>query len=123
MTLATNMKKTPFLISALAFLSLSQGFILRPQRSSQLRTATTIPTASFATADDNNSNDSILEDPSYEPQYGVSFIGGDPCGSKLNTDPHDAQIEKPGMPDSMKARIQALADKRKREEEEREENE
>lgn len=117
------MKKTPFLISALAFLSLSQGFILRPQRSSQLRTATTIPTASFATADDNNSNDSILEDPSYEPQYGVSFIGGDPCGSKLNTDPHDAQIEKPGMPDSMKARIQALADKRKREEEEREENE
>ena len=54
----------------------------------------------------------------YEPKYGVSFIGGDPCGSKYNTDPHDAQVEKPGMPNSMKARIQYLAEKLKRKEKE-----
>ena len=61
---------------------------------------------------DNNDAPIIVEDDAYEPQYGVSFIGGDPCGSKYNSDPHDARVEKPGMPDSMKARIQALADQR-----------
>jgi len=48
-----------------------------------------------------------------QPEWGVSYIGGDPCGSKYNTDPHDAQVEKPGMPDDMKARIAALADKKR----------
>lgn len=30
-------------------------------------------------------------------EYGVSYIGGDPCGSKYNDDPFDAQVQKPGM--------------------------
>ncbi|CAB9502878.1 expressed unknown protein [Seminavis robusta] len=75
------------------------------------------------TDEENDSRVEIVEDESYEPQYGVSFIGGDPCGSKYNTDPHDVKVEKPGMPDSMKARIQALADKRKQEEEEKQKRE
>jgi hypothetical protein len=43
--------------------------------------------------------------------YGVSYIGGDPCGSKYNDDPFDASkdVFKPGMPDDMKDRIAALA--------------
>ena len=43
--------------------------------------------------------------------YGVSYIGGDPCGSKYNDDPFDASkdVSKPGMPDAMKDRIAALA--------------
>lgn len=53
-----------------------------------------------------------------EPQavYGVSYIGGDPCGSKYNDDPFDAaaQITKPGMPDDAKERIRLLAEKMKR---------
>uniref|UniRef100_A0A7S4IFY0 Uncharacterized protein n=1 Tax=Odontella aurita TaxID=265563 RepID=A0A7S4IFY0_9STRA len=50
----------------------------------------------------------------YTPQYGVSYIGGDPCGSKYNDDPFDASTnreDKPGMPDSMKSRIDALVEK------------
>jgi hypothetical protein len=47
------------------------------------------------------------------PQWGVSYIGGDPCGSKYNDDPFDVQVQKPGMPDDMKARIQALVDAQK----------
>ena len=57
-----------------------------------------------------------------EPQavYGVSYIGGDPCGSKYNDDPFDAaaQITKPGMPDDAKERIRLLAEKMKRKQEE-----
>lgn len=49
-------------------------------------------------------------------EYGVSYIGGDPCGSKYNDDPFDTQVQKPGMPDDMKARIQALVDKKVAEE-------
>jgi len=48
-------------------------------------------------------------------EWGVSFIGGDPCGSKYNDDPFDARSsgnDKPGMPDDMKARIKALAEKK-----------
>ena len=43
--------------------------------------------------------------------YGVSYIGGDPCGSKYNDDPFDAsrEVSKPGMPDDMKDRIAAMA--------------
>ncbi|KAL3775365.1 hypothetical protein ACHAW5_006507 [Stephanodiscus triporus] len=48
--------------------------------------------------------------------YGVSYIGGDPCGSKYNEDPFDvASAEspfKPGIPDDMKDRIAALARKK-----------
>jgi hypothetical protein len=50
-------------------------------------------------------------------EYGVSYIGGDPCGSKYNDDPFDRKMQRPGMPDDMKARIQALADKKVAEEE------
>jgi hypothetical protein len=52
-------------------------------------------------------------------EYGVSYIGGDPCGSKYNDDPFDAKTSKPGMPDDMKARIQALAEKKMRENDEK----
>jgi len=45
-----------------------------------------------------------------EPEWGVSYIGGDPCGSKYNDNPFDSKVDKPGMPDDMKARIAALAD-------------
>ncbi len=53
-------------------------------------------------------------------EWGVSYIGGDPCGSKYNTDPFDAsaKITKPGMPDSMKARIAAKAEERLRQSQE-----
>jgi len=51
-------------------------------------------------------------------EWGVSFIGGDPCGSKYNDDPFDAQVQKPGMPDDMKARIAALAAKKLQQEDE-----
>mmetsp|Transcript_30633 Transcript_30633/g.64173 ORF Transcript_30633/g.64173 Transcript_30633/m.64173 type:complete len:141 (+) Transcript_30633:150-572(+) len=45
--------------------------------------------------------------------YGVSYIGGDPCGSKYNDDPFDDKASfKPGLPESMKDRIAALAAKR-----------
>lgn len=46
--------------------------------------------------------------------YGVSYIGGDPCGSKYNIDPFDDESKnkysfKPGFPDDMRERIAALA--------------
>jgi len=58
--------------------------------------------------------DETTEKP-FKAEYGVSYIGGDPCGSKYNDDPFDAQVTKPGMPDDMKARIKALAEKKKKE--------
>ncbi|OEU10698.1 hypothetical protein FRACYDRAFT_246451 [Fragilariopsis cylindrus CCMP1102] len=64
-----------------------------------------------------NSND---DDSSIEAEWGVSYIGGDPCGSKYNDDPFDANksaSNKPGFPDDMKARIQALAEQKLRERE------
>jgi hypothetical protein len=108
---------------ALLLLPKAEGFQCislggRPQASVQScvkPTATT--TIVQSSKNDDKDLDSILDDDSYEPQYGVSFIGGDPCGSKLNDDPHDVKMQKPGMPDDMKARIQALTEKRKREEE------
>ena len=51
--------------------------------------------------------------PKPKAEYGVSYIGGDPCGSKYNDNPFDIQDQKPGMPDDMKARIQALVDIKK----------
>lgn len=64
----------------------------------------------------------VAEEDDAPPQaeYGVSYIGGDPCGSKYNDDPFDVQVQKPGMPDDMKARIQALVDKKVAEEAARE---
>lgn len=43
---------------------------------------------------------------------GVSYIGGDPCGSKYNSDPFDTKSSKPGLPDDMKSRIQAIAEQK-----------
>mmetsp|Transcript_12532 Transcript_12532/g.13745 ORF Transcript_12532/g.13745 Transcript_12532/m.13745 type:complete len:176 (-) Transcript_12532:294-821(-) len=82
--------------------------------------------------DENTTNDKtaeiIVEVEEAEVEWGVSYIGGDPCGSKYNNDPFDASNKssstgtgdnntssKPGMPDDMKARIQALAEKKLRE--------
>mmetsp|Transcript_17590 Transcript_17590/g.36648 ORF Transcript_17590/g.36648 Transcript_17590/m.36648 type:complete len:155 (+) Transcript_17590:38-502(+) len=54
-------------------------------------------------------------------EYGISYIGGDPCGSKYNDDPFDATSKnnsfKPGFPDGMKDRIAALARERLKKEE------
>lgn len=55
---------------------------------------------------------------SQSASFGVSYIGGDPCGSKYNNDPFDATKEeafKPGFPDDMKDRIAALAAKKLKE--------
>ena len=53
-----------------------------------------------------------------EIKWGVSYIGGDPCGSKYNDDPFDKNpSDKPGFPDDMKARIEALAKQKLRERE------
>ena len=69
-----------------------------------------------------SSEPDIVNIDNVEPQavYGVSYIGGDPCGSKYNDDPFDAaaQITKPGMPDDAKERIRLLAEKMKRKQEE-----
>ena len=54
-------------------------------------------------------------------EWGVSYIGGDPCGSKYNSDPFDKKpSDKPGMPDDMKSRIAALAQRKLQEESEKE---
>lgn len=70
----------------------------------------------MSSADDPKKND----DEESEVEWGVSYIGGDPCGSKYNTDPFhvDNDVQKPGMPDDMKARIAAMAEKRLRDSEE-----
>ena len=71
------------------------------------------------TIENDRGEDTNEEKPAVE--WGVSYIGGDPCGSKLNTDPHDAKpSDKPGMPDDMKARIAALAEKKLKEASEKE---
>ena len=70
--------------------------------------------------DDSNNSDVKLLSEVEEVEWGVSYIGGDPCGSKYNDDPFDANkssSNKPGFPDDMKARIQALAEQKLRERE------
>lgn len=75
--------------------------------------------ASAGDADETNSEDDVDSKPAVE--WGVSYIGGDPCGSKYNTDPFDKNpSNKPGLPDDMKARIEALAQKKLQEYRERE---
>jgi hypothetical protein len=72
--------------------------------------------------DDKDSN--IVNIDNVEPRavYGVSYIGGDPCGSKYNDDPFDAAARsdssRPGMPDDAKERIRLLAERMKRKQEE-----
>jgi len=76
------------------------------------------------TTNDNNDKAAEMVEEEVEVEWGVSYIGGDPCGSKYNDDPFDANNKSsstgdntstPGMPDDMKARIQALAEKKIRE--------
>lgn len=76
---------------------------------------------SSPTDDDDDDDSSESTKPPVE--WGVSFIGGDPCGSKYNNDPFDKQVQKPGMPDDMKARIAAGAARRLQKEAEEKENE
>lgn len=63
--------------------------------------------------------DETGKEKSQSASFGVSYIGGDPCGSKYNNDPFDATKEetafKPGFPDDMKDRIAALAAKKLKE--------
>lgn len=62
--------------------------------------------------------DETGKEESQSASFGVSYIGGDPCGSKYNNDPFDATKEeafKPGFPDDMKDRIAALAAKKLKE--------
>lgn len=56
-----------------------------------------------------------------EIKWGESYIGGDPCGSKYNNDPHAMEISKPGMPEDMKARIQKMAEEKLRQQQEEKE--
>ena len=73
--------------------------------------------ASASDSDSDSESDSGGTDGDQEapdPRYGISYIGGDPCGSRYNDDPHDAKVERPGMPDDMKARIEAMAAERTR---------
>ena len=75
--------------------------------------------------DDGGESDKIVQDNTNQQStasvYGVSYIGGDPCGSKYNNDPFDASKEefKPGLPDNMKDRIEAMAAVKLQEEKER----
>jgi hypothetical protein len=87
-----------------------------------LAAATDSSDADAANSKDNDSN--IVNIDNVEPRavYGVSYIGGDPCGSKYNDDPFDAaarsESSRPGMPDDAKERIRLLAEKMKRKQEE-----
>ena len=70
--------------------------------------------SSEVTTENDKGEDPVEAKPAVE--WGVSYIGGDPCGSKYNSDPFDKKpSDKPGMPDDMKARIAALAEKKLKE--------
>ena len=90
-----------------------------------LAAATDSSDADAANSNDDDSKDSnIVNIDNVEPRavYGVSYIGGDPCGSKYNDDPFDAAAQsnsdRPGMPDDSKERIRLLAERMKRKQEE-----
>ena len=82
------------------------------------------PTSTFLAAEEKQQQELIQDDTDKESTtavYGVSYIGGDPCGSKYNDDPFDAkQNFKPGLPDDMKDRIATLAAKKALEQKEKE---
>ena len=83
-----------------------------------------VTAAAAVTSNDNDKQDEqteIIDLDEVQPQavYGVSYIGGDPCGSKYNDDPFDSRADnsKPGMPDDAKERIRLLAEKFKKKQE------
>lgn len=79
-------------------------------KSSQMTCLNLVPREEVEESD--TSKQEISENKTVE--WGVSYIGGDPCGSIYNQDPFDNKPSKPGFPDDMKARIDALArEKRK----------
>ena len=81
--------------------------------------------------DDANNSDILYpnnkdNDKFQNAEYGVSYIGGDPCGSKYNDDPFDAANNRstgtaPGFPMDMKKRIEAMAEQIKQQKEEQKE--
>ena len=77
-----------------------------------------IPRSALFLAKQSDDNTELVKDEtgkeSTGASFGVSFIGGDPCGSKYNNDPFDTKEAafKPGFPDDMKDRIAALAAKK-----------
>mmetsp|Transcript_17182 Transcript_17182/g.37587 ORF Transcript_17182/g.37587 Transcript_17182/m.37587 type:complete len:138 (-) Transcript_17182:1073-1486(-) len=74
------------------------------------------PTPIVSEEDSDNDTENNVNINTSNVEWGVSYIGGDPCGSKYNSDPFDkSPSDKPGMPDDMKARIEALAQKKLRE--------
>ena len=77
----------------------------------------------LATHDDGESDNIFYDNTNQQSTavYGVSYIGGDPCGSKYNDDPFVASTEefKPGLPGNMKDRIEAMAAAKLQEEKER----
>jgi hypothetical protein len=92
----------------------AQSFVVVPPPQILSRATPLQLQGSESSASNDDETAIIVQEPTAE--YGVSYIGGDPCGSKYNNDPFDAQVQKPGMPDDMKARIQALVDKKVAEE-------
>mmetsp|Transcript_4275 Transcript_4275/g.8179 ORF Transcript_4275/g.8179 Transcript_4275/m.8179 type:complete len:114 (-) Transcript_4275:19-360(-) len=84
-------------------------------RSSSIRTGRTKMTwcLKLSSPKNESSNEVTCENKNVV-EWGVSYIGGDPCGSKYNEDPFDKKPSKPGFPDDMKARIEALAQEKKR---------
>ncbi len=77
----------------------------------EIRSLTTLNANNSEGTKENDEVDSADNDESKPTvEWGVSYIGGDPCGSKYNSDPFDKKpSDKPGMPEDMKARIAALA--------------
>mmetsp|Transcript_26866 Transcript_26866/g.63123 ORF Transcript_26866/g.63123 Transcript_26866/m.63123 type:complete len:141 (+) Transcript_26866:60-482(+) len=99
---------------------------IRPSEVLVKRPTATLHAAKAKTTTANNEGDpdkNITEDVAEgapKVEWGVSYIGGDPCGSKYNSDPFDKNpSDKPGLPDDMKARIAALAEKKLREEQDK----
>jgi hypothetical protein len=72
------------------------SFSLSPalQRSSSCRTHQDFNR--LYAGDDDGNNNGTEDGGRPEAEYGVSYIGGDPCGSKYNDDPFDVQVQKPG---------------------------
>ena len=116
----------PLTASAWAVINAGQRHV---RSSPILLAATTVSSdadAANSKDDDDDSKDSnnIVNIDNVEPRavYGVSYIGGDPCGSKYNDDPFDAAAQsdssRPGMPDDAKERIRLLAERMKRKQEE-----
>jgi len=107
----------------------------RQDRATPLPTGTCIALAAAQTADqdgkadDDSSSGTVVNVDNVEPRavYGVSYIGGDPCGSKYNDDPFDAAAAqggaRPGMPDDAKERIRLLAEKMKRKQQQQQQQE